>query len=245
MPRLPPLSNAKRRFFECFNGDHFSITRVDEKIARLKAAVSIFIKWIDCGKTLEVTLWLWNVLHLDAVLQRTLRHWSSRTATPAHLVLDERNEVLVEVSTNLGAILHEYRENIVSRCKGSKRISLRATIAKEIDAALKAVIRSLGAESSVADSYLQYHYPEVTPIDLGIEQELRNKAAAHLDCYLSGESSDYPLFFAADEISMLKCLYDSNRSIKAFAHKFGLTETDAANKVQKLYEKVTLYLGEV
>ncbi len=238
------VSHCEKELQECLQGEHFSIARIDGKIAKLRQAISVFLSWIERGRALQVTLWMWNALQLDSAFQRRLQNALSSTTAQPDTLLDHRNEVLVQVSANLSTILEEYRESIVECCKNGRRINLRTRILNEVDSALKVVVCSEG-EETLSSIDIDHRKVDLLTVDSGAENQLRNKAATQLDLYLSGAASVYPRFFAPDEIRMLKFLYENRQSIPAFARQFGVSEADASQKVQGLYEKVMLYLGEV
>lgn len=258
------MANAVGAVLDCegalkkiFGGDSVPIAKIDEKIRRLRGAVSILARWIRSGKAVDVVFWLWNTLQLDAFLQKIAAKRSPEWGTSVDLLLDQRNEVLVRISGAIGVILEEYDNGIKDACAERQPLSLRSKIAAEAEAALRVLASDYADEIGAADARLQssrndldlfYNYNsainEFQPalLDPGVEQSLRNKAALELDSYLSGASSSYSHFFTEDEIALLRILYRKGESGAGLPRP---SHDHDAEKIDELYRRVLLYLGEI
>jgi hypothetical protein len=198
------------------------------------------------GRQIEVALWLWNLSHLDAQLQKILDALDPSQRSRYESLYTDRNEALLYLSKKLPDILKAYRGSLDESIKSKRRISLLARAREAATSQLARMARELSFRAEIPIS-----------LDQDIETTFRDqfgwvqspdslfleKAAHDLEEWLAGASNSGPSFLTSEEADLLKLLYQYPSNLKAVAKLAKAPVGKIKKKLKPLERKVALYLG--
>lgn len=237
------ILTSERELRQCLlDSNHFSLAKADALIQQIRNGLEALLTECHRGGQLDITLWIWNVAHIDETLERLIGSFKFRLG-PADRTYIERNDLIIGMAERIEQLLADYSDQLKQRIRNKQIISIInyfiATVRKSAEKAVERI-----EQDAELVTYI-YDYDE-SEMALGggdwMERVFKSKAAAALERWLAGYDDNKPGVFTDEEAAVLKYLYNGgNRS----SVKPPCDEAKLLEMVKHLRTKVRLYLGDL
>jgi hypothetical protein len=251
----PVLSDAFETIFSSERGLNnclankraFSLPKMDSLILRIKSGVERLVGESGKGRQLEITLWLWNLNHLDADLENFLDRLDTEQRNLYESLYTDRNEALLYLSERLPKLLNRYLSTLDDRIRKKQPISLLNSFGEAADTQIDRMARSLALREVAVP--LTPEADDVDAVDIAWADEgareslFFQKAASDLESWLAGLTDVRPVYFSPSEGEILKSLYMNPGAAADIGKKMGWSAADLEEKLSEVQAKVRAFLG--
>jgi len=239
---LTGILTAERELRECLlNPVTFSLAKADLLIQNIRTGLDTLLSECERGKRIEVTLWLWNVTHMDDFLEYMALE-NSRQLEQSTLFF-ERSGLIIDLADDVEIILGNYADTLAERIRTKQLISIVRYFADVAGSRIRGKVQDATREQShkvyIAD--FDDLSAQVSKEDW-MDRVFRIRAAESFEKWLAGYSEDRPQIFTDEEGQILRYLY--SRGLKD-EQKPPVSEAKLLNMIKTLKTKVRLYLGDV
>jgi hypothetical protein len=245
---LQRLLASERRLSRCMRRKSVSIQEADDCLRHLHADLAALRNHVLDKRAIDVALWLWNVAGLDRDLQVMIERVNKEDRRIFEALYLDRNEALLYTAEQIGAILDEYGKQIDATVRKRKAPALVGIFRRNAGSKLDEIANDLDSYIGVSTTDLErwfddsYEHPKEDPSD-SLEKTFGAQASYELESWLSGYNDERPQFFSQEEGALLKALYSSSFPLEEISSEFRMTRSAAKKEIQRLEEKVRLFLS--
>jgi hypothetical protein len=244
---LQALVSAETELMGCLTRrESFSLPKADELIRRISTSVESLRRECKNGRQIEVTLWLWNMTHLDYDLQRMLDRLEERQRGLFEYLYTDRNEVVLHLCERIPTYLSSYLRQLEGNIRKKQWVGLvshiRALATRKLRRMARELVSRVPAGRADFESLLRGEEWRAGP-DFSSTNAFAHSAARDLESWLAGTSDSMPAAFSHEEGRVLRLLYSDSISSTALAKVLGIPEREAVDKLRGLKEKVRLFLA--
>jgi len=240
------ILEAERSLAKCMNDKaEFSLPKVDRLINEIRTCVDTLSSGCRERKSLEITVNLWTLTHLDRVLYDRLRAAVRGNAEFQYLNSYE-NEVLVFLAERLHETLGTYLSQLGKKIRRRQSPDLLSVFRSAATSKMKRValeIAQTGQELRGGSADLElYSLPGESVEDL-----LRARATRELEFWANGSIDTPPKYLTPEEARIVRHLYNSQSplmEISSLAEALGMSRHALNAKLRETESKIRRVLDE-
>lgn len=225
---------------------YISPLNLDHKIQEINLGIDKLILECKNTKSLLVTLTLLNITQSDERYHNLYLRYRNNT------FLEERNNILINISARIINILKNYKKNILIRVKEKKTISLlgyfNITVRNFIlDFYQKEILKEKNTINLPYEKLDDLPSQDKTSFDneiiIGLQEGEFSNPVEEFQYWLKNKEALRPKIFTELEEKILRYMYQESHNISLIAKNFGMSRAKAKESVTKIKEKTYALLN--